>query len=151
VPLNATKNADNVNFLEYQIIVNGKVTYRNSWVTDIGIDENNIKELVRCARARWKIENETFNALKNQGYHIEHNYGHGKHNLSMIFFILNLLAFYCHQIFELTDRLYQNCRGKFSARKEYWNQLRCTFRILIFKSWEHMLRYIFDPPLLEPP
>jgi hypothetical protein len=28
--------------------------------------------MVRGARARWKIENETFNTLKNQGYHIEH-------------------------------------------------------------------------------
>lgn len=151
VPLNGTKDADDVNFFEYQIITQGKVTYRNSWVTDIFIDENNIEELVRCARARWKIENEAFNTLKNQGYHIEHNFGHGQNNLSMIFFILNLLAFFCHQIFELTDRLYQDCRGKFSSRKEYWNQLRCTFRILIFKSWEQMLAYLFDPPWLEPP
>ena len=33
---------------------------------------------MRGGRARWKIENETFNTLKNQGYHFEHNYGHGK-------------------------------------------------------------------------
>lgn len=151
VPLNGTKDADNVNFFEYQIITNGKVTYRNSWVTDILINERNIKELVRCARARWKIENEAFNTLKNQGYHIEHNFGHGQNNLSMIFFILNLLAFFFHQIFELTDRLYQDCRGKYNSRKEYWNQLRCTFRILIFKSWGQMLAYLYDPPWLEPP
>jgi hypothetical protein len=151
VPLNGTKDADNVNFFEFTIINKGKVTYRNSWVTDIPIDEKNIQELVRCGRARWKIENETFNTLKNQGYHIEHNFGHGKNNLSMIFFILNLLAFFFHQIFELTDHLYQDCRGKFSSRKEYWNQLRCTFRILIFKSWEQMLAYLVDPPPLEPP
>ncbi len=150
-PLNGTKDADHVNFFEYQIIKNGKATYRNSWVTDLVVDKSNIKELVRCARARWKIENEGFNTLKNQGYHIEHNFGQGKNNLSMIFFILNLLAFFFHQIFELTDGLYQDCRGKFSSRKEYWNQLRCTFRILIFKSWEKMLAYLFDPPLLEPP
>jgi hypothetical protein len=119
--------------------------------TDIPVDEKNIQELVRCGRARWKIENETFNTLKNQGYHIEHNFGHGKNNLSMIFFILNLLAFFFHQIFELTDRLYQDCCSKFSSRKEYWNQLRCTIRILIFKSWEQMLAYLVDPPPLEPP
>jgi hypothetical protein len=34
-------------------------------------------------------DNETFNTLKNQGYHIEHNYGHGEKNLSMMFFMLN--------------------------------------------------------------
>ena len=151
VPLNGTKDADDVNFFEYQIVKDGKITYRNSWVTDIFIDEKNIKELVRIGRARWKIENETFNTLKNQGYHIEHNFGHGKNNLSMIFFLLNLLAFFFHQIFELTDPLYQKCRGKFSSRKEYWNQLRCMFRILIFRSWEHLLTYLYDPPMLEPP
>ena len=151
VPLNGTKDADNVNFFEFTIINKGKVTYRNSWVTDIPIDEKNIQELVRCGRARWKIENETFNTLKNQGYHIEHNFGHGKTNLSMIFFILNLLAFFFHQIFELTDRLYQDCRSKLSSRKEYWNQLHCTFRILIFKNWEQLLSYRVDPPPLEPP
>jgi hypothetical protein len=42
---------------------------------------NNIVMLVKGGRARWKIENETFNTLKNQGYHIEHNFGHGQHNL----------------------------------------------------------------------
>ena len=36
-------------------------------------------------RARWKIENETFNTLKNQGYHFEHNYGHGEQHLSVVF------------------------------------------------------------------
>lgn len=64
----------------------------------------------------------------------------------MNFFLLNLLAFFMHQIFELTDLLYQKCRAKFSSRLEYWNQLRCTFRILIFKSWEKMLEFIISPP-----
>jgi len=88
-------------------------------VTDISIDDNNIITLVKGVRARWKIENETFNTLKNQGYHIEHNYGHGKNNLSMTFFILNLLAFFTHQILELTDLLYQKCSSDFSSRKEF--------------------------------
>ena len=57
--------------------------------------------MVQAGRARWKIENETFNTLKNQGYHIEHNFGHGKKNLSMNFFVLNLLAFFIHQILDL--------------------------------------------------
>ena len=153
VPLNGTKDADAVNFLQYQIVSKaGKVTYKNSWVTDIVIDKNNVATLVKGGRARWKIENETFNTLKNQGYHIEHNFGHGKKNLSMIFFMLNLLAFYVHQILELTDRLYQTVRyKKFTSRKEYWNQLRCTFRILLFRDFEHMLAYILHPPEIMPP
>ena len=153
VPLNGTKDADHVNFFQYQIVSkNNKINYKNSWVTDISVNKNNAVTLVKGGRARWKIENETFNTLKNQGYHIEHNFGHGNHHLSMVVFILNLVAFYVHQILELTDRLYQTVRyTKFTSRKEFWNQLRCTFRILVFKSFEHMLAYILDPPELMPP
>ena len=151
VPLNGTKGADDVNFFEFKIIKDNKVTYKNSWVTDIHIDKSNIKDLVRGARARWKIENETFNTLKNQGYHIEHNYGHGQKNLSMIFFMLNLLAFYTHQVLELTDLLYQRCRQEFTSRKEFWNQIRCTFRFMVFKDWETMLEQIIGPPDFMPP
>ena len=153
VPLNGTKDADLVNFFQYQLVAkSGKVTYKNSWVTDIEIDQNNVVTLVRGGRARWKIENETFNTLKNQGYHIEHNFGHGQQNLSMIFFVLNLLAFYVHQILELTDRLYHQVRyTKFTSRKEYWNQLRCTIRILIFPHWESLLTFILDPEKGIPP
>lgn len=62
-------------------------------------------------------------ALKNQGYHLEHNFGHGQQNLAMIFFVLNLLAFYVHQILELTDPLYQKVRySNSTSRMEYWNQ-----------------------------
>jgi len=152
VPLNGSAHADQVNFFQFKIInKSGKVTYKNSWVTNIPIDRGNIKELVKGGRARWKIENETFNTLKNQGYHIEHNYGHGQKNLSLIFFTLNLLAFYAHQILELTDLLYQQCRQEFSSRKEFWNQIRCTFRFMVFDSWEIMIKKIIGPPDYMPP
>jgi len=152
VQLNGSKDADQVNFFDYQIITNGKPTYRNSWVTDITIDKNNIVMLVKAGRARWKIENETFNTLKNQGYHLEHNFGHGHKNLSMIFFMINLVAFYVHQILDLTDPLYQKVRyTKFTSRKEFWNQLRCTIRILIFPHWQSLMQFIWDPEKGIPP
>jgi hypothetical protein len=152
IPLNGSKDADQVNFFDYRIITNEKTTYRNSWVTDITIDENNIVDLVKAGRARWKIENETFNTLKNQGYHLEHNFGHGRQNLSMIFFMINLLAFYIHQILDLTDLLYQKVRyTKFTSRKEFWNQLRCTIRILIFPHWQSLMQFIWDPEKGIPP
>ena len=152
VPLNGTANADQVNFFQYWIIdKNGKTTYHNSWVSDIVVSKDNVQALVKGGRARWKVENETFNTLKNQGYHIEHNYGHGKQHLSMNFFVSNLLAFFVHQILELCDHSYQRCRSKFSSRKEYWNQLRCTFRIMLFTDFYHLLNYIYNPPLTRAP
>ncbi|MFC1856540.1 transposase [Thermodesulfobacteriota bacterium] len=129
VPLNGTRDADDVNFFQYQIVSkSGKITYKNSWVTDIFVDKDNVVTLVKGGRARWKIENETFNTLKNQGYHIEHNFGHGKQNLSMIFFVLNLLAFYVHQVLELTDRLYQTVRyEKFTSEKSFGTNCAVPF------------------------
>ena len=151
VPLNGTKDVDEVNFFKYQILKEGKVNYQNSWVTDIAVSQDNVKDLVKGGRARWKIENETFNTLKNQGYHIEHNYGHGSQNLSMVFFNLNLLAFYAHQILELTDLLYQKCRIKFGPRIEFWNHLRALFNLFRFRDWEHLLSFLYEPPEWEPP
>jgi len=87
--------------------------------------------------------------LKNQGYHITHNFGHGKKNLSEAFFLLNLLAFFMHQIFELSDILYQSARATFSARLEYWNTIRAAFRLILFGSWEELLERINSPPDLE--
>lgn len=145
VPLNGNKDTLWVNYFEYRIIDKGKTTYRNSWVTDINIKEENVRELVRGGRCRWKIENETFNTLKNQGYHLEHNYGHGKKNLSMNFFLLNLLAFFMHQIFELTDILYQQCRVKFGSKRNLWDHLRASIHILIFPNWEILLRRLLKP------
>ncbi len=151
VPLNGSRNADPVNFFEYWLHVGQKATYHNSWVTDRKVSKANVVELVRAGRARWKIENETFNTLKNQGYHIEHNFGHGQRYLSNTFFILNLLAFFIHQILELCDRGYQYCRSKFSSRKEYWNNLRTGIRLMLFRDFEHLLRNVADPPEIRAP
>lgn len=142
VPLNGTARAGNVNFFEYTIRTGDKTTFYCSWVTDIPVNLANVATLVSGGRSRWKIENEYFNTLKNQGYNAEHNYGHGYQYASFNFLLFILLAFFTHQILELSDPLYQNCRSRFSSRVEYWNQLRCTIRIHIFNSWEHLLEFI---------
>ena len=149
VPLTGSKETEYINFIEFRIIKDGKQTYHSSWITDIDITKENARRLVRAARARWKIENEGFNTLKNQGYHLEHNFGHGKKHLSGIFFLLNLLAFFVHQILQLTDSLYQKCRAGFSSRREYWNVIRASFRLFIFTDWEQVLTRIIGPS--QPP
>ncbi len=151
VPLGADPKSPVVNFVQLDIFnPAGEHTYRCSWVTDIELTTQNVQEVVRGARARWKIENETFNTLKNQGYHLEHNFGHGKEHLSEAFFLLNLLAFLFHQIHELVDELYLKARAHFSARQEYWNAIRALFRFLLFDSWDKLLLHITDPPLPSP-
>jgi len=159
VKLNGKKDSRKVNYFEYELFNANldKVTYRNStnvctqtwgfsWVTDIIVCSENVETLVRGGRARWKIENETFNTLKNQGYHIEHNFGHGKKYLSNNFFSLNLIAFFIHQILELTDTLYQKCRKKIGTRLEFFNYMRAFMTMQIYKDWSQFLFYVYAPP-----
>lgn len=145
MPLNDHKKTLTVNYFEYWIQEGDKTTYHNSWVTDFAIDDDNVEELARIGRCRWKIENEVFNTLKNQGYHIEHNYGHGKKRLSFNFFLLNLLAFFMHQIFELTDPLYMAVRKKCGSKQAMWERLRSVLTVLIFDSWESLLQRVLTP------
>ncbi|WP_198264437.1 hypothetical protein [sulfur-oxidizing endosymbiont of Gigantopelta aegis] len=146
VPLHGEADAVTVNFLEYHLINSeGKITYRNSWVTDFQVSEHNIIQLVQAGRCRWKIENECFNTLKNQGYSIEHNYGHGKQHLSYNMYLLTLLAFYFHQIFELTDGAYQACRTKAGSKRYLWEMFRGTIQFLVMDSWEEMMDLYLNP------
>ncbi|WP_198263052.1 transposase family protein [sulfur-oxidizing endosymbiont of Gigantopelta aegis] len=143
VPLHGEENAIEVNFFEYTLTnTAGKIIYRNSWVTDIKISEHNIQTMTQAGRCRWKIENECFNTLKNQGYHIEHNYGHGKKHLSFNMYLLTLLAFYFHQIFELTDGTYQACRKKFGSKKLMWEKFRGVITFFVMDSWEHLMDFL---------
>jgi hypothetical protein len=145
--LGAGPDSPMVNFLQLTICEpTGRVTYRCSWVSDIPIEAQTVEKLVVAARARWKIENEGFNTLKNQGYHLEHNFGHGHHRLSEILFLLNLLAFLVHQIQQLVDQFYQKARQRFSSRAEFWNVIRGSFRVLLYDSWDEVLARITGPP-----
>jgi|WetSurSiteA1Bulk_404760.scaffolds.fasta_scaffold21898_1 hypothetical protein len=144
VPLNDNKKTIIVNYFEYWIKDGSRVAYHNSWVTDFPVDDENVEQLVEIGRSRWMIENEVFNTVKNHGYHIEHNYGHGKKHLSMNFFLLNMLAFFMHQIIELTDRLYQWLRQRLGSKKNLWDHLRIACHILIYPSWEFLLRSIAE-------
>ena len=143
VPLHGQANAVEVNYFECKMInEKGKVISTNSWVTDIKINKKNIIKMVKAGRCRWKIENECFNTLKNQGYCIEHNYGHGKQYLNYNLYLITLLAFYFHQIFELTDKVYQGCRQKFGSKCHLWEKLRGAIYFFIFNSWETLLTYL---------
>lgn len=150
VPLNGRDDSVHVNFLRCTVFGKNKrgkekILYTNSWVTDLQIDNGNIKTLVRAGRCRWKNENECFNVMKNHGYCMEHNYGHGKKNLAYNFYLLTLLAFFTHQIFELTDAQYQACRKRFGSKKHLWEKLRSWIDIIIFETWEQLLTFAITP------
>lgn len=143
VPLRDGKDALTVNWLEIEIAKpNGKVTYRNSFVTDLPVNRQSVAELAACGRARWKIENETFNVLKNNGYNLEHNFGHGKDTLASLLVSLNLLAFAMHNACDLAEAGWQEGRQKVGAKMRLFEHIRTITAYFVFPSWGSLFRTI---------
>ncbi|NCT57164.1 MAG: hypothetical protein GW760_05580 [Legionella sp.] len=74
IPLNDANYNYRMNALEYwETKADGRKQHF-SWFTKLDITEENVYQIMRAGRSRWKIENETFNTLKNhntlknQGY-----------------------------------------------------------------------------------
>jgi len=140
VPLNKSHPDRLVNFVEYwEIKKNGKIQHF-SWITDFTVTADNVFQIMRGGRARWKIENETFNTLKNQGYHFEHNFGHGDKNLSVVFALLMMLAFLVDQVQQAACRLFQAVLNKIGCRTRVWEHIRSLFHSLAFNSMEDIYR-----------
>jgi len=149
VPL-ALESAIRVNYLEvWERSKAGELLYHNSLITDLDVDATNVAVVVQIGRTRWKIENEQFNVHKNHGYELTHNYGHGQQTLSMVFYLLNLLAYLTHAILALGDRLYQRCRAQESHR-ELWNALRTLVNRLLVESWPQLLAWYLDDAEASP-
>ena len=82
---------------------------------------------MRGGRCRWKIENETFNTLKNQGYNLEHNFGLGQEHLSEMFAMIMMLAFLIDQSNQITSALFQAALQKTGSKRALWDQQRNLF------------------------
>ncbi len=143
-PLNDKNFGLEVNFLEYWEIKPSGKTLHFSWVTDIPITEANVMRLMRGARARWKIENETFNTLKNQGYHFEHNFGHGYQHLSTVLAHLMLLAFLIDQIQQHCCSLFKRAVDTALSKSRFWREMRGLFLQYLIPHWEALFHGIAD-------
>jgi hypothetical protein len=139
LPLNAAHTDVRVHFIEYWEVGDDKVQHF-SWVTDLRVSKRNVYHLMRGGRARWKIENETFNTLKNQGYNFEHNYGHGEYNLSVVFAMLMMLAFLVDQTQQLCCALFQAVWTKLGSKRRLWERMRALFYDYAFTS----MRQLFE-------
>jgi hypothetical protein len=140
VTLNASNQDIVVNFFEYWEIQADGTTQHFSWVTDFEITRENVFQLMRGGRARWKIENETFNTLKNQGYHCEHNFGHGEKHLSVVFAMLMMLAFLVDQILQLACQLFRAVWQKEGSKMRMWEHMRALFYSLECASMVEIFR-----------
>jgi hypothetical protein len=142
MPLNASNPNVRINFIEYWEIGHNKVQHF-SWVTDLRVSKRNVYHLMRGGRARWKIENETFNTLKNQGYYFEHNYGHGTQNLSVVFAIVMMLAFLVDQTQQLCCGLFQAVWAKLGSKRLLWERMRALFYDYALESMRQLLETLF--------
>jgi hypothetical protein len=153
LPLNASNAALRVNFLECWETTKGKVQHF-SWVTDLRLNKGTVYRLMQGARARWRIENETFNTLKNQGYHFEHNFGHGYQHLSVVFAVLMMLAFCVDQVQQRCCPLFQAAWAKWGSKRLLWERMRALFYTYVLDSMGHLFQALYygvkkTPPILD--
>jgi hypothetical protein len=150
VPLRDGDDALEVNWCELIIRLEDKdkdedswkVKYKNAFATNFEITKKNVKKIVADGRARWKVENENNNVLKTKGYHLEHNFGHGKKYLAALFATFNILAFLFHTVLEIVDEKYKLIRQTLPSRETFFQDIRALTRYLYFDRWETLMRFM---------
>jgi hypothetical protein len=142
LPLNEANPDVRVNLLECWEWDGDKVQHF-SWVSDLRLTKGTVYQIMRGGRARWGIENETFNTLKNQAYQFEHNFGHGYQNLSVVFALLMMLAFLVDQVQQLCCPLFQAVGAKMGSKRRLWERMRALFYDYALESMQHLFEALF--------
>ena len=152
-PLRDGKDALLVDWIGLTVFdAKGKQTYDGAWATSLDVSGANAAEIAASARARWKIENESFNVLKNNGYHLEHNFGHGKQYLAMTFAAMNLLAFAIHAACDTLEHLWNKARHAKRSRTRFFEHIRTITDYLVFPDWKTLMTTLIQskpPPEIE--
>jgi len=143
LPLNDTHHDIEVNVLEY-FNKSDKGNKYFCWITDLDLNEKTVGLIAKGGRARWKIENETFNTLKNQGYQFEHNFGHGYKNLSTVFAYLMFQAFLIDQIQQFCCKYFKAALAKCTGRTHLWQKIRGLFFHYFVETWEDLYTVIIS-------
>ncbi len=156
VPLRDGKDAVLVNWIGFEIFdAKGVVKYKTAFVTSLPVTRANVAEIAACGRSRWKIENESFNILKNHGYELEHNFGHGETYLAMTLAALNLLAFAWHTVLDILEPPWKRARKAAETRRGFFAYLSTLTSLLIFPAWPDLLEalasFTLPPHLLAAP
>jgi len=156
VPIRSGEAAVSVNWIGFEILdAKGGVKYKTALITSLLVSKDNVADIVACGRARWKIENESFNVLKNHGYELEHNFGHGEQYLAMTLAALNLLAFSWHTVLDLMEPPWRRAREAAEKRKSFFNYLATVTSFAVFPAWSDLLEalatFTIPPHLLAKP
>jgi hypothetical protein len=154
VPLHGGKDAMLVNWIGFEIVdAKGRVKYATAFVTSLAVSKANVVQIVACGRARWKIENESFNVMKNHGYELEHNFGHGEKFLAKTLAALNLLAFAWHSALDLLEPPWQAAREAAAKRTSFFAHMLTLTAYVAFPSWqvflESLATFTIPPELMN--
>jgi hypothetical protein len=149
------RNSDDsldVNWVELTISdQDGKQRFHTAVITSHLITEDNVQQLLRAARSRWKIENEDINTLKTKGYHLEHNFGHGKMFLAQTLLSMNLLAFLFHTVLELQDARCALIRRTLPRRETFFQHLSVLTQYMCFEGWQQLMLFMLEGLKLSDP
>jgi len=145
LPLRGDRLALEVNWCELTTTREdtGEQLYKNAFITDFEISDTTVEAIVRDGRTRWKVENENNNVLKTKGYHLEHNFGHGRQHLASLLLSLNLLAFLFHTILDLVNEQYRAIRQALGRRRTFFQDLEALLRYFFFDTWDDVFQFMF--------
>ena len=145
------KHARAVNWVEMTVLnaTTGEQLYYNTFITNHRLTAENVAQVAQAGRGRWKIENENNNVLKTKGYHLEHNFGHGKQYLAATLLSLNLLAFLFHTVLEWSDESYALLRQVLVRRQTFFEDMRALTCYMVFASWYHLRDFMIKGLKLE--
>ena len=147
VPLNDSNHDIRVNVLYFEETdLETNKTKKWLWITDIEITKDNAKQIMLGGRSRWKVENETFNTLKNQGYNFSHNYGHGYNGLSNVFAALMILAFLIDQVLEATNPEFQKILKKYKSRSNSFEKFKILFTTFMISDFNRLYFVMINGP-----
>jgi hypothetical protein len=143
VPISGAKDAALVNWICMETIdKTGKTKSTKAFVTSLPVTRDNVAELVSAGRTRWKIENETFNVMKNNGYELEHNFGHGKKFLASTLAAMNILAFAWHNVLDVLGSSWKAARETVGKRTTFFQEMLTLTKFAAFPSWESLFNTI---------
>jgi hypothetical protein len=129
----------------------GEQRYHNSGITHHRLTADNVEQVAHASRGRWKIANEHNNVLKTKGYHLEHNFGHGKQYLAAFLLSLNLLAVLFHTVLEWSDDKYALLRRVLARRQTCFQDIQAFMRYMVFDDWEHLMEFMIRGLALASP
>jgi hypothetical protein len=137
--------------LEQTIVQGSETTISHvAFITNIVPTKDNIIDIINCGKDRWNIENGDFNVMKNQGYNLEHNFGHGKKNLGTVMVCLLAIAFNMHALANIFDPQWRTALAKFGTTTAFFEVFRAVLLARTVRSLSRLLDIIISMGRIRP-